>query len=143
MLHTRCWATAAATVISIGLPGLSVAATLSVPGDFATIQACIDAAVSDEDECVVAPGTYHEKINFLNKAIAVRSSGGADVTTIDATGLNASVVTCSSGEGPDTALDGFAITGGTGMLIGVAKYGGGMLNSTAQGKLKELSGGER
>jgi len=129
MLPTKCWATAAAAVVSIGLPGVAAAATLNVPGDFATIQACIDSAVSGVDECVVAPGTYHETINFLGKAITVRSSGGRDVTTIDATGIGGSVVTCATGEGPDTVLDGFTLTGGTGTLIGTRRYGGGMYNS--------------
>jgi hypothetical protein len=36
------------------------------------------------------------------------------VTTIDAAGLNDTVVRCVSGEGPDTVLDGFTITGGLG-----------------------------
>ena len=130
MFRTRFWATAAASLVSIGLPGVSAAATLNVPEDFATIQACIDAAVSGVDECAVASGTYHETINFLGKAITVRSSGGADVTTIDATGLGGSVVTCASGEGPNTVLDGFTITGGTGTDVYDDGYtlGGGMYN---------------
>ncbi len=127
MLQATRWATAA-IVVSIGLPGIATAATLNVPGDFATIQACIDAAVSGVDECVVAPGTYHETINFLGKAITLRSSGGADVTTIDATGIGGSVVTCASGEGPNTILDGFTITGGTGTIVDYFAYGGGMYN---------------
>jgi len=121
MPQTTRWATAAIAV-STGMPGVATAATVNVPGDFATIQACIDAAVSGVDECVVAPGTYHETIDFFGKAITLRSSGGADVTTIDATGIGGSVVTCASGEGPGTVLDGFTITGGTGAT------GGGMHN---------------
>ena len=77
---------------------------------FSSIQAAIDAAV-DGDEVVVAPCAYFETINFLGKAIRLRSSGGPDVTTIDAQGEGV-VVTCTSGEGPDTILDGFTITGG-------------------------------
>ena len=113
MRHTKRWVTAVAAWINIALPRLSLAATLNVPGDFATIQACIDAAVSGVDECVVESGTYHETINFLGKGITLRSSHGADVTIIDATGLGGSVVTCATGEGLDTVLDGFTITGGT------------------------------
>lgn len=92
----------------------ATAATLHVPADYPTIQSCIDAAVSAQDECVVAPGTYHELINFLGKAITLRSSDGAAVTTIDGTGLNGSVVTCASGEGLGTVLNGFTIVGGSG-----------------------------
>jgi len=121
-------AMAIALAVVGGIRATATAATLHVPGDFATIQACIDAAVSGVDECVVAPGTYHETINFLGKAITLRSSGGADVTTMDATGLNSSVVTCASGEGPGSILDGLTITGGTGTLIGTRRYGGGMYN---------------
>jgi len=123
MLQTRFWAAVAAALVSIGWAGLAAAASLNVPGDFATIKVCINATVSGVDECVVAPGTYHEKINLLGKAITVRSSSGRDVTTIDATGIGGSVVTCFSGEGPDTVLDGFTIAGGTGT------YGGGMYNT--------------
>ncbi|MDO8629886.1 MAG: right-handed parallel beta-helix repeat-containing protein, partial [Phycisphaerales bacterium] len=122
-----------AVVVTLAISAVCRAATLYVPADYPTIQACIDAAVSGVDECVVAPGTYHETINFLGRAITVRSSDGADVTTIDATGIGGSVVTCSSGEGADTALDGFTITGGTGtdLFGGRGTYGGGMINYPA------------
>jgi len=88
------------------------AAVLHVPGDYATIQAALDAAAQTGDEIIVAPGTYPEAINFLGKAVNLHSSGGPAVTIIDATGLNTSVVTCVSGEGPGTVLEGFTITGG-------------------------------
>ncbi len=96
---------------------LAFAATLHVPADYPTIQSCIDAAISGQDECVVAPGTYHELINFLGKAITLRSSHGPEVTTIDGTGLGGSVVTCINSEGQNTQLQGFAITGGIGTLV--------------------------
>ena len=63
------------------------------PGDgseldpFCSIQTAIDAAVSGVDEVEVAPGTYFETINFLGKAITVRSSDGFSSTTIDGQGL--------------------------------------------------------
>ncbi len=87
---------------------------------YCSIQVAIDNAV-DTDEIVVAPGTYFETINFLGKAITLKSSAGAAVTTIDAQAAG-SVVTCNSGEGLDTVLDGFTITGG------LAGSGGGMFN---------------
>ena len=103
------------------------AETLHVPKQYARIQACIDAAAKG-DECVVAPGTYNEAIDFLGKAITLRSSDGADVTIIDGTGLNSSVVKCVSGEGPKTVLDGFTITGGNATGSYPDDVGGGMLN---------------
>ncbi|MHC4535065.1 MAG: hypothetical protein ACYS6K_14045, partial [Planctomycetota bacterium] len=90
------------------------------PGE--SIQAAIEAA-DPGDEIEVAPGTYYERINFLGKAIRLYSSGGPDVT--NATGLWASVVTCTTSEGPGTILEGFTITGGN------ADYGGGMYNDNA------------
>ncbi len=88
-------------------------------GSFVSIQAAIDAA-ADDDEVVVAPCSYFETINFLGKAISLCSSDGPNVTSIDAQGEGA-VVTCTSGEGPDTVLEGFTLTGGA--------FSGGMLNS--------------
>ncbi len=95
------------------------------PGDpYCSIQTAIDNAV-DTDEITVAPGTYFEMIDFLGRAVTLRSSGGPAVTIIDAQG-SGSVVTCGSGEGQDTLLDGFTITGGW-QSVG----GGGMINSSS------------
>ncbi len=99
------------------------------PGDgtsedpFCSIQPAIEAA-ADGDEIIVFPGVYVETINFLGKAVTLRSSVGRDATTIDGQRAG-TVVTCSSGEGPDTVMDGFTITGG------VSGGGGGMINDGA------------
>ncbi len=84
---------------------------------FCSIQHGIDES-ADGDEVIVAPGSYKETINFNGKAIELRSSNGADVTIIDATGLHDTVVRCISGEGPETKLDGFTVTGGLGLAVG-------------------------
>ena len=104
-----------------GSHGSAQAAVIQVPADHTTIQSAIDAATAG-DEILVAPGSYTETIDFKGKAVWLRSSGGPEVTVIDGSGLNESVVRCVSGEGPDTVLQGFTITGGN------AVFGGGMRN---------------
>jgi parallel beta-helix repeat protein len=106
--------------------GAALGATRYVQGigkpNHPTIQAALDAAGTG-DEIRVAPGTYHETINFNGKAVRLYSAGAAAVTIIDGTGLSGPVVTCNQGETPTTVLDGFTITGGN------ADEGGGMYNS--------------
>jgi len=101
-----------------------------VPVDFSTIQDAINGA-ADLDTIVVLSGTYQENIDFLGKAITVRSQMGASMTTIDG-GQAGSVVTFSNGEGPDSVLDGFSIVNGTG-TVGPWSYlqGGGIYCSSS------------
>jgi hypothetical protein len=123
----------AVAVMAVGARG----DVINVPADQPTIQAGIGTAVNG-DEVVVAPGAYAEIIDLTGKAITVRSSGGAAVTTIDATTVTAlpdgkPVVRCDTGEGPDTVIEGFTITGGTGdtALFGADGFGGGIwMNGT-------------
>jgi hypothetical protein len=82
-----------------------------VPDEYAMIQSAIDAAANGE-AIHVAPGAYHESINFLGKAISVRSTDGPEVTTIEADG--GSTVSFIGGGGQPALLLGFTITGGTG-----------------------------
>jgi hypothetical protein len=105
-----------------------MAASLQVPDPHPTIQSAIDEAVSF-DEVVVQPGTYYENINFAGKSITVRSVNPNDPNVVAATIINGlmpadpntgSVVTFNSGEGSDSVLMGFTITGGTGSWIPVS-----------------------
>jgi len=86
------------------------ATTLSVPGDYPTIQGAIDAA-ADGDRIVVGPGTYYEAISFPGKAVIVESSHGPQVTTIDAQ-FSATTVGIGADEGKTATLHGFTVTGG-------------------------------
>ncbi len=79
-------------------------------GPKAHIQAAITAA-GDGDTVLVAAGTYFEAIDYQGKAVALSSDDGPETTIIDGQG-SGTVVTCTSGEGPGTLLEGFTITGG-------------------------------
>ena len=104
----------------MSLSTITTAVTINVPADLPTIQSGINAA-KNGDIVVVAPGTYLENINFLGKAIVVRSSGGAKVTIIDGGGLN-SVVTFDSNEGLKSVLRGFTIQHGDALNEGGGIY---------------------
>jgi len=107
-----------------GVPDPCETEIVQVPGDVKTIQDAIDFALAGT-QIIVAPGTYNETINFNGKAVTLVSSEGPEVTVIDGQG-NGTVVTCNSGEGPDTVLEGFTITGGNS-----PNGGGGMRNASA------------
>lgn len=99
--------------IIVGLATIvSAQTTRNVPASYPTIQSAIDAA-APSDTVMVAPGTYHERINFSGKAILVTSSAGASGTVIDAD-LTGSVVRFVSGETGSSVLDGFTVTDGKG-----------------------------
>ena len=94
---------------------------IHVPADQPTIQAGINAA-SNGDTVLVAPGTYKENVNFLGKAITVKSSSGAQITVIDG-GQNGAVVTFASGETNASLLQGFTVQNGN-YTSGVGEGGG-------------------
>ncbi|MHC4127703.1 MAG: right-handed parallel beta-helix repeat-containing protein [Planctomycetota bacterium] len=141
------WYRSSLFVAAVSLFSTAQAATIYVdddncpgPGDgselnpYCSIQTAIDNAV-DFDEVIVAPGTYVEAIDYLGKAITVRSTDPADPgvvtsTTIDGAG-SFRVVQCVSGEGPDTILDGFTITGGNATGVFPDNVGGGMFNDAS------------
>ena len=87
------------------------AATLRVPTDVATIQGAIDEA-DDGDTVLVAQGVYHELLDFHGKTLSLVSERGPLRTTIDGQGAG-TIITMQSGEGPDTLVEGFTITGGS------------------------------
>jgi len=63
--------------IKVTVPGRVGGRTISVPKDYSTIQAAIDAA-EDGDTIVAAPGTYRETINFKGKNIILQSEDPLD-----------------------------------------------------------------
>ncbi|MHC4721541.1 MAG: outer membrane protein assembly factor BamB family protein [Planctomycetota bacterium] len=83
---------------------------------FATIQQAIDAA-TDGYTINVLPGFYEESIDFLGKAITVKSYGATmdNPAIISGTGTNANAVSFVNGETAEAILDGFLITSSIGM----------------------------
>jgi hypothetical protein len=96
---------------------------ITVPGDYSTIQAAIDAA---EDGCkiIVSPGTYNENINFKGKNIILSSTDPDNPAIVEGTIIDGkeagSVVTFSGKESAFCVLEGFTITNGK------AENGGGI-----------------
>ncbi|MHC4945191.1 MAG: right-handed parallel beta-helix repeat-containing protein [Planctomycetota bacterium] len=106
-----------AFLIMIGLltvGGFAGGATIHVPDDYDSIQKAIDASV-DGDTIIVKPRTYFEHIDFIGKAITVKSEQGPDVTVIDGEEAWMQViVTFGTGENGDSILDGFTLINSAG-----------------------------
>lgn len=105
------------TSLALGLSTASgIADVLHVPGQYATIQAAIDAA-SPGDEVHIAAGTYEPSttIDTLGKAITLRGFNGNDgtpITTIDGQD-SIRVFICQSKEGPQTIFENLRIIRGS------------------------------
>lgn len=84
------------------------------PADFNNIQAAIEDA-NDGDEIIVTDGTYtgdgNRDIDFLGKAIVVRSENGPDSCVIDCQNLSRAFY-FHNGEDANSVLDGFTMTNG-------------------------------
>ncbi len=89
---------------------------LKVPEDYLTIQAAIDAAMSN-GIIFVNDGTYYENIDYKGKAVTLLSINGAANTIIDGGG-NGTVVIFGAGESSGAVLDGFTITNGNTVFAG-------------------------
>jgi|GEM_PF-1545605 len=106
------------------------ATTVYVPDNYATIQDAID-AMSPGSTIIVRPGVYTENIDFLGKAVTVKSEQGPEVTSIDG-GQSGSTVTFDSGEWLDTVLDGFTVANGSGTYDSILGLLGGGIYCAAR-----------
>jgi len=95
-----------------------------VPRGYSSIQAAINAS-RDGETITVSDGTYVENLNFKGKDITVESENGAASCVIDG-GEAGPVVKFVNGETNDAVLSGFQITNGSGIVLGLTTYGGGI-----------------
>ena len=100
--------------------------TVYVPDDYATIQAAIDDS-RDGWIIIVRPGTYFENINFLGKAVTLKSTDPDDSQVTASTIIDGqqagSVVTFANNEDSTCVLKGMTIYNGN------SSYGGGIFCS--------------
>jgi len=101
------------------MASLAFADTVYIPDDFEYIQDAIHFSMNG-DTIIVRPGLYAENIDFMGRAITVKSELGPEVTIIDG-GYPAdpdygSVVLFEMGEGSDSVLEGFTLTNGSGTV---------------------------
>ncbi|MCD6161790.1 MAG: right-handed parallel beta-helix repeat-containing protein [candidate division Zixibacteria bacterium] len=94
--------------IFVLLTASSLAATIHVPADSASIQAAIDISING-DTVLVADGIYPEHIDFLGKAILVASENGAGSTIIEKAVNSLSIVSFINSEDENSILCGFTV----------------------------------
>jgi hypothetical protein len=96
------------TLLSLSLASASIAATLNVPGTYATIQACVNAA-QPGDTCLIAAGTYAG-------ASMARSGAAGKYITVQADPNGAQPILTGSisvGGNSYITVQGFQFNGGT------------------------------
>jgi hypothetical protein len=116
-----------ATLLAAPPPEIARAATRTVCSsecDFSTIQSAVSGSV-DNDIIQVSPGTYVEAVNTGGKILAIESTGGAAVTTIQAPDSDTNIVTVNNGT---LTLVGFTITGAD--MVSSANPGGVFVNNS-------------
>jgi hypothetical protein len=124
-------------VFVVGMVSIAAGRTIYVdddgPADFNTIQAAIDDS-NDGDTIIVADGIYtgegNRDIDFLGKAITVRSTGGPRTCIINCQGQRWTEhrgFSFQNGEGPESVLSGLTITNGSTPGCGGFAGGGAIL----------------
>lgn len=101
-------------------------------GELVTIMDGVQRCLSG-DTIFVAPGTYQEHVNFLGKSISLISVQGPGFTIIDGSHAAGPVVEMSGLSEPGALLEGFTVSGGTGLveIPGAGSRGGGVYISGA------------
>jgi len=86
---------------------------VSVPGNFPTIQAAIDATPAGTARTiVVAPGTYNQSFSLNGKNVVVRGAPN-NATILDGTGLTTSIARFTGGEPATAGLENLVFRNGS------------------------------
>ncbi len=113
-------------------------------GDFATIQQALTAAAPGDD-IIVGDGTHDGNgLDFLGKAVVLRSENGPAACTIARPWATDSVFRIVSGEGRGTVIDGFTIIGGSaanGGGIRIVEASPTIVNNVITGNTADFGGG--
>lgn len=96
-------------------------------GDAVTVQEAIDKAQS-RDEVLVWPGTYLENLIIRRKSLILKSLSGPEVTILDGSAGDGPVIRADSSESVVT-VEGFTITGGSGVSKIANRLGGGVYSN--------------
>lgn len=67
--------------------------------------------IQDRDTILVAPGVYHENINFIGKQFVLKSQAGPEETILMPADDFAPLVSCINSETGNCLLEGFTLTG--------------------------------
>ncbi|MHC4203470.1 MAG: outer membrane protein assembly factor BamB family protein [Planctomycetota bacterium] len=123
-------------LIMLSVVSTTIASERLVPNQYPTIQDAINVA-DNGDTVIVEANTYREKVDFMGKAITVRSSNPNDFETvkntiIDGRGLYSCVV-FSAGESSNSILEGFTITNGGGTYFDYSYNGGQIIDKAGGG----------
>ena len=116
--------------------------TVTVPGEFATIQQAIDTAPTNDMRIIaVAAGIHGGPVDFRGKPIVVRGAGAGTTVIQGSAGQQSSVVRFMSGEPAVSALERVTVKGGaTGTPLPnfpSALAGGGILGIDAATSIRE------
>lgn len=127
-----------ATLLGTALPVAAAhAAVITVPGDYTSIQAALNAAEAG-DRIDVGPGTFVENIVWPDTPSLHLVGSGMDETTIDGGQVGITVHFPNTAPlGRDTEMEGFTITGGYGDEYPLF-LGGGIFMEYADATLHDL-----
>jgi hypothetical protein len=96
------------------------------PDPYSSIQYAVDQPTTlSGDTILVAPGVYAEQLNYAGKSLAIESTKGHYLTTLQGSVFDAApLVTVASGEAAGTRLVGFRLRSGNGQSVSGPKRGG-------------------